>query len=306
MSVDCRAVRDGDLIEDYLLGRLTESDRDAFEAHFFECEDCYARLEAARLLRRELRASGAKVVPLRRFARTRTWLATAAGLGAVAVGVSFLTFRREGLAPAPATAPAPEILPSPLPAASPPPQLPPATVAPAAPRMVAPATPPPRPSPAPLATPRPQLEPGRVASSSLRDLGRFDPPPYVPGPPAGEPSAADRVFANAMTHYAKRDCRSALPDLRRAVALDPTRAEFAFYLGICSLLSDDVDAGITSLEKALAVDPRRDAAAFYLAKGLLLRGDRAAAQARLRDLAVRPGPFQGQSRTLLVQLDAVH
>src|SRR5262245_62229449 len=94
MTVDCRSVREGEWVEDYLLGRLSEPARDAFEAHFFECEECFARLEAARLLQHELRTSGVRVsFASRRTSYTRTWLATAAGLAAVAVGVGVLPLR---------------------------------------------------------------------------------------------------------------------------------------------------------------------------------------------------------------------
>ena len=34
-------------VERYLLGELTETERDAFEAHFFECVDCAAEVRAA-------------------------------------------------------------------------------------------------------------------------------------------------------------------------------------------------------------------------------------------------------------------
>jgi putative zinc finger protein len=36
-----------DLVESYLAGRLSESERDAFEAHYFDCETCMERLETA-------------------------------------------------------------------------------------------------------------------------------------------------------------------------------------------------------------------------------------------------------------------
>jgi hypothetical protein len=36
-----------DLIESYLAGRLSEEERDAFEAHYFDCEVCLERLETA-------------------------------------------------------------------------------------------------------------------------------------------------------------------------------------------------------------------------------------------------------------------
>jgi len=45
--MDHSHVEEHDLIEAYLADRLSESDRDAFEAHYFDCETCLERLETA-------------------------------------------------------------------------------------------------------------------------------------------------------------------------------------------------------------------------------------------------------------------
>lgn len=36
-----------EIVDDYLRGRLSESDRNAFEEHFFACDDCFAQVQAA-------------------------------------------------------------------------------------------------------------------------------------------------------------------------------------------------------------------------------------------------------------------
>lgn len=45
--MDHAYVEEHDLIESYLRDRLSESERDAFEAHYFACETCLAQLESA-------------------------------------------------------------------------------------------------------------------------------------------------------------------------------------------------------------------------------------------------------------------
>lgn len=45
--MDHAYVEEHDLIESYLRDRLSESERDAFEAHYFACETCLAQLERA-------------------------------------------------------------------------------------------------------------------------------------------------------------------------------------------------------------------------------------------------------------------
>jgi hypothetical protein len=45
--MDHSYVEEHDLVEPYLAGRLSEGERDAFEAHYFACETCLERLETA-------------------------------------------------------------------------------------------------------------------------------------------------------------------------------------------------------------------------------------------------------------------
>ena len=45
--MDHAYVEEHDLVEGYLAGRLSEGERDAFEAHYFDCEACIEQLEAA-------------------------------------------------------------------------------------------------------------------------------------------------------------------------------------------------------------------------------------------------------------------
>ena len=82
----CQDVADRDLAEAYLFDRLSEEERDAFERHYFECERCFAEVEALRDVQGALRRPVAG--PAQRAANW-SWLATAAlvilGVAAIAL-----------------------------------------------------------------------------------------------------------------------------------------------------------------------------------------------------------------------------
>lgn len=46
--MDCREVQDRELLEGYLVGRLDGREREALEAHLFECDDCFREAETIR------------------------------------------------------------------------------------------------------------------------------------------------------------------------------------------------------------------------------------------------------------------
>ena len=43
--MDCKDVEERDILEQYLLDRLTDSERDEFEKHYFECASCFSRIQ---------------------------------------------------------------------------------------------------------------------------------------------------------------------------------------------------------------------------------------------------------------------
>ena len=53
--MNCKEIEEGELTELYLLDRLTESERDEFEKHYFECESCFGQLQTGLMLQVELR-----------------------------------------------------------------------------------------------------------------------------------------------------------------------------------------------------------------------------------------------------------
>lgn len=58
--MDHAYVEEHDLVESYLRDRLSESERDAFEAHYFACETCLEQLELARDFREGIREAAAE------------------------------------------------------------------------------------------------------------------------------------------------------------------------------------------------------------------------------------------------------
>ena len=63
-----------DLVESYLAGRLSESERDAFEAHYFDCETCLERLETANDFREGMRQVAAEDIAQASAAQARLGL----------------------------------------------------------------------------------------------------------------------------------------------------------------------------------------------------------------------------------------
>src|SRR5262245_50480913 len=70
-------VEENDLVESYLAGRLSESERDAFEAHYFDCETCLERLETANDFREGMRQVAAEDIAQASAERTRLGLLAA-------------------------------------------------------------------------------------------------------------------------------------------------------------------------------------------------------------------------------------
>ena len=89
-SLTCDAIVDGDLIERYLAGTLSEAEVEALESHYLTCARCQDELRLAAAIREvlpELRetAQAPDVCPA---AVTGRWYGRRAGLGAVAAAVA--------------------------------------------------------------------------------------------------------------------------------------------------------------------------------------------------------------------------
>jgi len=77
-AVDHSYAEAHDLVESYLAGRLSDSERDAFEAHYFACETCLQQLETASDFREGMLQVAAEDTA--RAAAARTQLGLLAGL----------------------------------------------------------------------------------------------------------------------------------------------------------------------------------------------------------------------------------
>jgi hypothetical protein len=88
----CIDVERGDIAEQYLLGRLTDEDSEAYERHYFECTRCYSELEALRAVREAL------AQPRRRpaFVNYWRWLPVAAALVLAVTAATVWQARRSG------------------------------------------------------------------------------------------------------------------------------------------------------------------------------------------------------------------
>jgi Putative zinc-finger len=91
--MNCGKIQNGDGIERYLSGKLSEPEREEFEAHYFECDDCFALLEAARAARQVLREGGPVVVRMR-----PRWVWPAL---AIAAALLMAVVVRQAMSPAP-------------------------------------------------------------------------------------------------------------------------------------------------------------------------------------------------------------
>ena len=72
--MDHTYVEENDLVESYLAGRLSESERDEFEAHYFACATCLERLETTNDLREGMRQVAAEDIAQASEARARLGL----------------------------------------------------------------------------------------------------------------------------------------------------------------------------------------------------------------------------------------
>ena len=80
-EMDHTYVEEHDLVESYLADRLSASERDAFEAHYFDCATCLERLETANGFREGMRQVAAE--DLAQVSAARVRLGLLAGLAAL-------------------------------------------------------------------------------------------------------------------------------------------------------------------------------------------------------------------------------
>jgi tetratricopeptide (TPR) repeat protein len=266
-EMSCATIGAQDVAGRYLAGTLSESERDAYERHYFECQECFDAL----------RMAGAPLVasPSPAEAARNWWPAWLAAAAVVLVGVWLWPARpaQNGGAPAPQTSAQPGT----------------AAGTPSIPPVV---------SPAPRDT---------AAQSPLVELARFAPPPSDLPVLRGPEDEARLLFVAALEHYAHRQYPAAIDGLRRAIDKDPTAPGPRFFVGACLLLTGQTQAGIAELKRTIALgdSPYFEEAHFYLAKGLLQAGDAAAARRELTTMIALDGDHRSEAKQLLSQIDRV-
>jgi tetratricopeptide (TPR) repeat protein len=87
----CAQINRDEIVERYLTGSLAPLERESFEDHYFECEQCFAALQAERALQAELSASAAQIrampAPKPSFWRWTPAMVTAALVIVAAFGI---------------------------------------------------------------------------------------------------------------------------------------------------------------------------------------------------------------------------
>jgi TolA-binding protein len=262
--MNCLEVEEQDILERYVLDRLTDPERDAFEQHYFACDSCFSQLQDALALQEELKQ--------RPLVRTQTggaflrqllpWTPAFATL-ALLLAAGIWWYAGRGGEPGH--------------------------------RASVPAVSNPRASTQTRSsTPAPSLE----------ELARLAPPPYSAVVLRGAEDEAQVNFRKAMRHYLEGDYAGAIPGLRAAVKASPETARFSFYLGACYLLTSQADSAIASFHKVISLDDQgySPPAHFYLAKAYLRNKDVSRAEEELRAAAQRGGNHAAEATEILRRL----
>jgi len=293
----CAWIEREEIFERYVRDALADAERDAFEAHYFECAACLATLQAYKALHAALQASPAPagnraVLPVRR----RSWGWALVPLAASAVLVAAAVWYWSS-APAPTTPLGSTETVASLRPAAPVAQAPASVSAPAARSAPSPAAP--RPSP-PTAPPESPAEPIAV-------LARVEPPLYAPLALRGALDGATETFDAAMRLYVTGDYAGALPGLRQAAGMKPDEAQYVFFLSICQLLTGDAAGAAGGLQQTIALgeSPYLEEAHFLLAKAFLQQRQIPAARDQLRRAIDRHGRLEPAARLLLGQLESL-
>ena len=287
-SASCAWIAREDVFEGYVRDSLDPGERDAFEAHYFECDACYRRLKVYQGVRAELAEAPAQAPATAGRPAGRAWWWVALPLAAgLAIVTAMVMWRYQQSAPAPTSTIA--VAPTqPAPLAS----------VPAAPTPTPGA--PVRPSPAPAA-PSPA-----APIPSLVELARVAPPDYLAPTLRAAPDEARERFDAAMRQYVKGDFAGAIPGLRAATNLRTDAPQYTFFLAACELLTNQTEAAASGFDRVIAAgdSPYLEEAHFYLAKTRLRQGNLAAARDELTRTIERRGRLEAEARRLLAQVNA--
>jgi TolA-binding protein len=263
--MNCNEVEERDILEAYLLDRLTEPEREDFEKHYFGCTSCFSQLQIRLAMQAELqrrpvmpgRARGAS------FRLLWTWTPAFVTV-ALLVAVATWWYSAQKHAPSQVSSS-------------------PTTKTPAV------SAPPPAPS---------------STAPSLEELARVEPPPYSEILLRGGEDEGQEAFRAAMRSYSKEDYANAIPGLRSAVKASPRTASFNFYLGACYLLTGQTDPAIVSFQKTISLgNPAySESAHFYLAKSYLKKKEVSTAEEELQKTVQLHGSRETEAGEILREI----
>jgi TolA-binding protein len=296
-NVVCAWIERDEVFEGYMRDALGPEDRDAFEAHYFECAACFDKVQLYESLQAELAVFPAEE-PAAQPARVRPWRWALVPLGAslVLVAAAALWFR----SPAPAL---PESTVATAPATQQKALEPPSGPASPRPGSADPGKP-------PASTTEESARPASLARPpvvALSVLTRVEPPVYVPAALRGPRDEAAEHFEAAMRRYVDGDYAGAIPGLRAAADLKPNAPQVLFFLAACQLITGEIDAAAAGFDRTIALgdSPYLEEAHFYLAKARLRQGRAAAARGELQQVINRHGRMEEEARRLVGQIDAI-
>jgi tetratricopeptide (TPR) repeat protein len=262
----CEDVAGPDVASDYLLGVLPEEERDAYEAHFFECDRCFAELEVARSTQAVLKRESQASPPVPKPQRAAPWLPIAAALAAASI-VGMLW--RSG----------------------PPPVLDPSPAGPASPAPSAASMPPSSPGPLPDLSPLAQFDPPPYE------------PPRLRGAPAADTAGFDRAMARYRRGDFAGAVPGLEEHLRRHA--DDQRAAFYLGVSLLATHQAEAAARRLERVASAGDSPYEEEAWYLLAKAHIERGDVGAAIAALDRTAALKGERAGEARALRERLAAL-
>jgi tetratricopeptide (TPR) repeat protein len=264
--MDCKDVEERDILEQYLLDRLTDSERDEFEKHYFECASCFSRIQTGLAVQTGLERQPELPAKTRAVFWGQPWSWTPAFVSVAllfALGIWWYAARNsqssQQVSPAPPTAN--------FPASA-------------------------------------QSQPPAPAAATLEALARVEPPPYAPVVLRGAEDEAHATFRKAMQYYLKGEYAKAIPGLRAAVKASPQIASFNFYLGACYLLTDQTDSAIESFRRTVSIGAPSysEQAHYYLAKAYLREKDVPAAKEEVQETIRFHGSKEAEAQEILSQL----
>lgn len=264
--MNCKEVEEREILEEYLLDRLTEPDREEFEKHYFECASCFSQLQTRLAVQAELQRQPAIPARARGAGFRLAWASTPAFVTVallLAVGVWWYSAQKHTPSHQASSSPAT-----------------------ASPEVSVPSTPP------------------TSTAPSLEALARVEPPPYSEIVLRGAEDKGHEAFRTAMQNYSKEDYAKAIPGLQTAVKANPQAASFNFYLGACYLLTDRTDPAIVYLRKTISLgNPAySESAHFYLAKAYLKKKDVSAAEEELQKTVQLHGSRETEAEEILREL----